>query len=56
MIERMEDTPTTASYVLTVGLVFALKQEAARRGVSLSELVRDLLTAALAVEKEPVAA
>jgi len=55
MTERMEDTPTTASYVLTVGLVFALRQEAARRGVSLSELVRDLLTAALA-EKAPVAA
>lgn len=48
MTERMEDTPTTASYVLTVGLVFALKQEAAARGLSMSELVRDLLTAALA--------
>lgn len=48
MEDRIEDTPTSATYVLTAGLVFALKQEAARRGISISEFVRDLLTAALA--------
>ena len=51
MRDRIEDTPTTAAYVLTAGLVFALKQEAGRRGISISELVRELLTAALAESK-----
>lgn len=51
MTDRIEDTPTSATYVLTAGLVFALKQEAGRRGISISELVRELLTTALAESK-----
>lgn len=54
MAATIEETPTSATFVLTVGLIFTLKQEAAKRKVSVSELVRDLLKDA--VEKEPVAA
>lgn len=47
MTVSLEQTPTSATYVLTAGLVFALKQEAKRRKVSVSELVRDLLAESL---------
>lgn len=52
----LEQTPTSATYVLTAGLVFALKQIAATRGVSVSELVREYLTAAVAGEQKAEAA
>lgn len=55
MASEIEQTSTNATFVLTVGLLFALRQEAAIRGVSVSELVRDLLNEALA-KKEAVAA
>ena len=48
MDELIERTPAQASFVLTAGLVFDLRQEAKRRGVSVSELVRNALTDALA--------
>lgn len=54
MEKTIEQTATTQSFVITVGLLFALRQEASKRGVSVSELVRDLLSAAL--EREAVAA
>jgi predicted DNA binding CopG/RHH family protein len=56
MTETIEQTPASATYVLTAGLVFALKQIAAARGISASELVREYLEAAVAGAKEPVAA
>lgn len=57
MGDQIEQTPTSATYVLTAGLVFALKQEAGRRGISVSELVRELLSAAIRnAEKVEVAA
>ena len=48
MDELIERTPAQASFVLTAGLVFDLRQEAKRRGVSVSELVRNALTESLA--------
>lgn len=50
MTQTIEQTPTSATFVITVGLLFALKQEAAKRGISVSELVRDLLNAAISGE------
>ncbi len=47
MSQTIEQTPTSATFVITVGLLFALKQLAAERKVSVSELVRDLLNAAV---------
>jgi predicted DNA binding CopG/RHH family protein len=54
MTDTMEKTSTSATFVITVGLLFALKREAAKRGVSVSELVRELLNAA--IEREATAA
>lgn len=54
MDQSIEQTPTNATFVITVGLLFALRQEAAKRGKSVSELVRDLLTEAM--KSEAVAA
>jgi hypothetical protein len=45
MTDRIEQTPASATFVLTAGLVFALKQIAAERKVSVSELAREILTA-----------
>ena len=44
----IEQTPAQGSFTLTAGLMHALRQEAARRGMTLSELVREILTEALA--------
>ena len=48
MAMEIEQTPTSVTFVLTVGLLFALRREAARRGTSVSELVRELLGSAIA--------
>jgi hypothetical protein len=50
MADRIEQTPASATFVLTAGLVFALKQIAAARGVSVSELAREYLTAGVVVD------
>ena len=55
MADKIEQTPTSATYVLTAGLVFALKRIAEQRGISASELVRVYLTEAIAGEKEKAA-
>ncbi len=47
MAESVEATPAQASFTLTAGIVFALKQEAERRNLSLSQLVREILSEAL---------
>lgn len=47
MIDSIEDAPAQGSFTLTAGIVFALKQEAARRSISISELVREILSEAL---------
>jgi len=47
MTDRIEDTPNSATYVLTTGLIHELRTKARRRGISVSELVRELLTKAL---------
>jgi hypothetical protein len=47
MTDRIEQTPASATFVLTAGLVFELKQIAAAKQVSVSELVRDILSSAL---------
>jgi hypothetical protein len=50
MADRIEQTPASATFVLTAGLVFALKQIAASKKVSVSELVREYLSAAVVDE------
>ena len=37
------DTPRTASFVLTIGIVSWLASEASRRGMSVSSLIREIL-------------
>ena len=49
---RIEDTPAQVTWFLTSGLVFAVKQEAKRRGYrSISKFVRELLVEALEVSR-----
>jgi len=41
------DAPKTATFLINTGLKFKTNREARRRGISVSELVRELLTKAL---------
>jgi hypothetical protein len=51
MAESVNQIPTTAAFVLNAGIMFDLKRLAEARGISVSELVRDLLIEALARQK-----
>lgn len=46
--KALEDMTTTASFVLTIGQVRWIEQVAKRTGKNRSEVVRDLITAAMA--------
>ena len=51
----MEETATTASFVITVGLLFWIKQEAARRSTNASALLREILESARSERESAVA-
>jgi hypothetical protein len=50
------ETLPTASFSLTVSIISWLEEEAKRRGIKKSVLVREILDAARNAEREPVAA
>lgn len=43
----IEQESAQGSFTLTAGIMYALRQEAARREISISELVREMLAEAL---------
>jgi len=52
MTDRIEDTPAQVTWFLTAGIVFAVRQEAKRRGIkSISEFARELLKDGLEISR-----